>query len=96
MSRNKKKRNQAGKAGIAYIVVFLLIIISAKIVMLYQKDQAYREREAELDAIYQEETERRDELSDYEEYMGSREYIEDTARRKLGLIYDNEMIFKEQ
>ena len=44
MSRNKKKRNQAGKAGIAYIVVFLLIIISAKIVMLYQKDQAYRER----------------------------------------------------
>ena len=44
----------------------------------------------------EEELLRQDELSDYEEYIGSRDYVEDTAKSKLGLVYDNEIIFKEK
>ena len=91
----KTKKNQAGVGGIACIVV-LLIAISIQIVNLYRKNVEYAQKEAELNAVYQEETERRDELSDYEEYIGSKEYIENTARNKLGLIYDNEIIFREE
>ena len=67
MRRNRKKQNQAGKASIACIVVFLLIAISVQIVRLYQKDQTYKVREKELNLLYQEETEREEKLSDYRE-----------------------------
>ena len=46
--------------------------------------------------LYEEETEREGKLSDYEEYIDSQEYVEDTARSKLGLIYDDEIIFREK
>ena len=40
--------------------------------------------------------ERHQELSELESYTRTQEYIEDVARSKLGLAYDNEIIFKEQ
>ena len=36
------------------------------------------------------------ELSEYESYIHSQEYIEDTAKKKLGLVYGNEIIFREE
>lgn len=96
MAQHRKKKNQAGRASIACIVIFLLLFMSAQIVNLYWKDQVYIAREAELAGQLEEEEKRQDKLSDYEEYIGSKEYIEDTAKSKLGLVYDNEIIFKER
>ena len=77
------------------IVVLFLTIMSVQIVKLYQKDQGDRERINTLTDSYEDETERRDQLKDYEEYTKSQEYIEDQAKSKLGLTHDNEIIFKE-
>ena len=77
------------------IVVLFLTIMSVQIVKLYQKDQGDRERINTLTDAYEDETERRDQLKDYEEYTKSQEYIEDQAKSKLGLTHDNEIIFKE-
>ena len=93
MGKRRKKKNQAGVGSIFCIAAFLLIVISIQIVRLYQK---YAAREAELNVLYEEETEREGKLSDYEEYIDSQEYVEDTARSKLGLIYDDEIIFREK
>jgi cell division protein DivIC len=60
-----------------------------------QKDDSYGERLEELQAQLEDETERGSEIDALEEYMKSDEYIEDTAKSKLGLAYDNEIIFKE-
>ena len=38
----------------------------------------------------------KEDLSEYEEYIKSDEYVEDTAKKKLGLIFDNEIIFREK
>lgn len=96
MSRYRKKKNRAGRASIACIVVLLLAVMSVQIVRLYYKNQEYIAREAELLEQLEEETERQDQISEYETYIGSQEYVEDTAKSKLGLIYDNEIIFKEK
>lgn len=96
MGKRRKKNNQAGVGSIFCIAAFLLIVISIQIARLYQKDQLYAAREAELNVLYEEETERESKLSDYEEYIDSQEYVEDTARSKLGLIYDDEIIFREK
>ena len=44
---------------------------------------------------YARETERTEEIKNLEEYMNTTQYIEDVAKNKLGLVYDNEIIFKE-
>jgi len=92
----RRKKNKAGEASIACIVMLLLIVMSTQIVRLYNKNQEYIARETELKEQLEEETERQAQISDYEEYIGSKEYIEDTAKSKLGLVYDNEIIFKEK
>ena len=96
MGRYQKKNKQAGRVSIAYIVVFLLIVMLFQIFRLRQKDQEYIAREAELTLQMEEETERESRISDYEEYIGSKKYIEDTAKSKLGLVYENEIIFKRK
>lgn len=97
MSRyRKKKKNRAGRLSIACIVIFLLAVMSIQIGRLYDKNQEYARREAELTEQLEDETERRDQIADYEEYIGSKEYVEDTAKSKLGLVYDNEIVFKEK
>lgn len=96
MGRFRRKKSGTGRASIAFILICLLVVMLVQIVTLYQKDQEYIAREAELTERLAEETERAEQLSGYEEYIGSREYIEDTAKSKLGLLYENEIMFKEK
>lgn len=97
MSRKRKKRNnRTGRLSIAFIVLCLLVVMSVQIVRLYGKNQEYISREAELQEQLEEETERQAEIEEYETYIGSQKYIEDTAKSKLGLVYENDIIFKEE
>ena len=65
-------------------------------VNLYKEDQAYLAKEKELSAQLEEATEEQQQLADYEQYTQSQEYIEEVAKSKLGLVYNNEIVFKEQ
>ena len=40
--------------------------------------------------------EEQQQLADYEQYTQSQQYIEEVAKSKLGLVYNNEIVFKEQ
>lgn len=96
MSRKKKKRQQnAGMVSVSIIVIAFLAVMAVQILHLKQKDAAYEERQQELQAQYEEETQRSEDLDELEAYTKSQEYIEDTAKSKLGLAYENEIIFKE-
>ena len=96
MGRYRKKKNKTGRMSIACILVVLLLFMTIQNIKLYHKDQEYIAREADLTVQYELETERADQLSDYEEYIGSQAYVEDTAKSKLGMVYENEIIFKEK
>lgn len=93
--KKKKRRRNAGTASIGIIVLAFLAVMSVQIYRLKQKDDA---KAAQLEALrqeYEEETQRAEEISDLEAYMQTTQFIEDTAKSKLGLAYDNEIIFKE-
>lgn len=93
--RRGKDNNRTGKFCISMILIAFVAVMSIQIFRVYQKDKEYAEREAELEVLLEEETERQQKLEEYEAYTQSNEYIEDTAKSKLGLAYDNEIIFKE-
>ncbi len=39
---------------------------------------------------------RQKELEEYKKYVNTKEYIEQVAKTKLGLVYPNEVIYKEK
>ena len=52
--------------------------------------------EEQFEALLEDETARQEDLQNYQSYTQSQEYVEDIAKSKLGLAYDNEIIFKEE
>ncbi len=96
VKKTRKNNNRAGKLCISMILIAFVAVMSIQIVRIYQKDQEYAKQQEELELQLEEETARQQELEDYEAYTQSNEYIEDVAKSKLGLAYDNEIIFKEE
>lgn len=81
---------------ITIIVLAMIGVMSVQIVNLYKKDQQYIAQEKSLIEQKEAELARQKELEEYEAYMQTQEYIEDTAKSKLGLVYKDEIIFKER
>ncbi len=93
---SSRKANKTGKLCVTIIVVAMIGVMSIQIVNLYQKDQQFVAKEEELEKQKRGELERQKELEAYEAYTQTQEYIEDIAQSKLGLVYKNQIIFKEQ
>lgn len=94
--KRKKKENRMGKLCVSGIVFMFLIVMSIQIVKLYKEDQTYIAKEKELNEQLEDATEEQQQLADYEQYTQSQQYIEEVTKSKLGLVYNNEIVFKEQ
>lgn len=94
--RQRKNQNRVAKLSISCMVFLMVALMSVQIVRLYQKNEMYTAKEASLQEQKLEEEARQKELEEYENYTRTQDYIEDTAQSKLGLVYDDQIIFKEQ
>ena len=94
--RTGRGKTSTGRAYVAVIMLFMIVVMTFQIVNLYKKNAEYKEQEESLQAQVDTAKEKQQELSEYEQYVGSDEYIEDEASKKLGLTYDNWIIFREE
>lgn len=94
--RSRLRKHKASVLGISGVLLLLVAVVSVSGMSLRAKNEAYIEQEAELEAQIQQEEERTKEIEEMDEYVGTDEYVEQTAREKLGLIYENEIIFKRK
>ena len=92
--KRKKNGKNAGTMSIIFIVLVFLAVMSIQIYKLKEKDKLLAEREENLMQQMTEEMLREAELEELDLYTRSMEYIKDMAN-KLGLVYENEIIFKE-
>lgn len=81
---------------ITLIVLMFVGVLSVQIISVYGRNRSYQEQEEELQAQLESEQTRQEELKEYEKYITTKEYIEQVAKTKLGLVYPNEIIFKEK
>ena len=94
--RRRSKQNKSSMVCITVLLLAMAGIMSVQMASLYEKNQAYRGREQELQSQLEAEQARQEELEEYGEYITTKEYIEKVAKTKLGLVYPNEVIFKEK
>ena len=92
--KSRRKGHNAGTISIGVIVLAFLVVMSVQIYKLNEKDKMYAEREQNLMEQLTEEESRAEELKEMDAYTKSVEYIKDMAN-KLGLVFENEIIFKE-
>ena len=65
-------------------------------IALKKSNDAYKVQEEELQTQIDAEKERSEEINKLKKYVGTDEYIEEVAREKLGLVKENEILFRAQ
>lgn len=81
--------------GISLVVCVLLIVLMVEGQSLQKKIDENIKRQTQLQEQLDAEAARTEEIEDLQEYMKSDEYMEKIAREKIGLVKENEIIFKE-
>ncbi len=99
MAKRKKKpssSNRRGMAAIALVVMVLLVGLLVQSQKLSMQNRQYEARKSELQEQINDEELRAGEIANLDEYVNSTEYIEKVAREKLGLVYEDEILFQAE
>ena len=94
-TKRAASRHSASMRLIAVLLIAICGVLGFRTWRVNQETQQYAEVRDVLIEEISEEQERTGELEERAEYLKSDKYIEDVAREKLGLIYENEIIFRK-
>lgn len=79
---------------VTMVVLVMMLVVAVNNRELKTKLAMYREKEQLLQEQISEEMKRTEEIREFEKYTKTKKYIEEVAREKLGLIYEDELIIK--
>ena len=85
-----------GMLLVTTVVLMMLVVVTVKSVELREKRATYMAKE---EALHQEialEEARTEEIQEYEKYTQTKKFVEEVAKDKLGLVYEGEIIFKDE
>ena len=92
----KKRQNRMGMLLVTTVVVMMLIVVMVKGVERREKRAMYMAKEEALMREIEAEQARTEEIKEYEKYTQTKKYVEEIAKNKLGLVYEGEIIFKDE
>lgn len=98
-TRNRKKQREIRIKRMEVLGVSLVVLglFAASMIGSFRLKEKLHSLEQEeqvlLDKIEEQEL-RAKEIEEYEAYTKTKKYVEDVAKEKLGLSYENEIIFK--
>lgn len=103
---SQKKRNRqdiresekkSGKKPLMLAILVLVILAAAtnaRITVLKEKESSNNIKIEQIRQAIASEEQRQQYLEDYADYIKSKDFIIDMAREKLGLVFENEIIFQ--
>ena len=94
--RRRKRGNRRGMLGITAVVCVLLISLTVQSKVLEDKNADYLAQKATLQKQIKSEKERSEDIAQLKEYMQTNDYVEEVAKDKLGLVYEDEIVFKPE
>lgn len=94
--RKKPMQNRLSTVMITMIVIIFLGVVYVQIIELSAKRDLQNIKIEELEASIMEQDKVAEGLVELGRYMLTKKFIEDVAKEKLGLVYPNEIVFKEE
>lgn len=90
------RKNRRSVLMINFVIILLGVVVLGCGISLKNKNESYLAKEAELQELIDAELERSEEIDELKEYVGTDAYVERVAKEKLGLAYENEILFEAQ
>ncbi|NLL71903.1 MAG: septum formation initiator family protein [Clostridiales bacterium] len=90
-----RRRNKNGTGIIVFVVLCLFGVVAFGKIKLEERKKDLESKISNLESQLVEEEERAKEIRNLEAYVQTKKYIEEVAREKLGMVYEDEIIFKE-
>lgn len=94
MASQKRQQNRLGIVMITVVVFMLFVVLFIRSISLREKQEMLKSQEECLLEEIAEEEQNKDQLDELRRYMQTDKFVEETARQKLGLVYEDEVIFK--
>lgn len=96
MQNRRISHNYTWLVGVAAIMLMAIIclVVSRSSGRLTDKNAAYDKQIAALTQQIDEQNKRKEELQTRSIYVTTKQFIEEFAREKLGLVYEDELIFR--
>lgn len=99
MGKSRRKRkdkwgNRMALIGITFVVFSLAVTVTIKGIALKEKGQDYELRLENLQAQLDREKDRAGDLEERRIYVQTKQYIEEVAKQKLGLVNPDEILLK--
>ncbi len=92
----KKRQNGFSVALVIMVLIMLMIVITYGRIDLQKKQDEYTLKEQQLNEQIEAEVQRSEEIEEYRKYTQTQKYVEEVAKEKLGLVNENEIIFKSE
>jgi cell division protein DivIC len=92
----KQNQNKFAMVLVTLVLLMLIVVVNIRKSELKEKQAAYIARQEELQRKIEDEEARAEEIEEYEKYTQTQKYIEDMAKEKLGLVYEDEIVFKTE
>ena len=91
----KRHQNRFSMFLVTLVVVMVMTVVAVRSVELRQKIDLKQQELALLNAQIEEEKLRTLEIEEFAKEVQTKGYIENIAREKLGLVYEGEILFKQ-
>ena len=74
----------------------MLLVVSISGRKLREKIDAVSETQTRYERLLQEEEKRKQDIEEFGKYTQTKKYVEEVAQDKLGLVYEGDIIFKQE
>ena len=88
----RRKRNRGSVFGITLVVLAMLCVLGYQTVQVRQKSQQYADRLSSIERQLEEQEVRAADLEAKRIYTQTKQFVEQEAKSKLGLVNPNEII----
>lgn len=96
MRQRKKKKNRAGLYLVMLVAALFVGTLAVHGYTLRVNCQRLAEEQSSLKEKKKNLKKEQEKIKEEKEYRKTDQYVEDVAREKFGLVYDNEIIFKAE
>lgn len=92
----KNNQNRFSMFLVTLVVLLIMIAVTVKSMDLRRQMEEYMAQEEQLDRQIEAEKKRAEEIEEYRKYTQTKKFAEEVAKDKLGLVYEDEILFQEE